>query len=53
MPDKDKDEKIHIIPVRMPHSMWVALRHMQEDGHIRSLQRAAIQALKRFINYYK
>lgn len=38
------------ITIRLQHDLWVALRRLQEEDKINSIQDACITGLKRIIN---
>lgn len=37
--------QIHTLTIRLSHKLWVALRRMQEDGKVKSIQDAIMQGL--------
>ena len=44
-----KEEEIKTTTIRMPKSMWVKLRRLQEDGGIKSIHQACIDGLNLII----
>ena len=39
-----------IVTIRLEHDLWVALRRLQEEGKIKSIQDACIKGLERITN---
>jgi hypothetical protein len=44
-----KKEEIKITSIRMPKSMWVKLRRLQEKGEIKSIHQACLDGLNLII----
>lgn len=41
-----QSQDIKTLTIRISHKLWIALRHMQEEGKIKSIQEAAIKGLE-------
>ena len=45
----DKDEKTHVLTIRLPDDLWIELRNRQTYGQIRSIQDTVIRALRKYL----
>jgi len=43
------EEKVRHITIRIPYSIWIKLRRMQEEDKIKSIQKACIEGLELII----
>jgi len=49
MEKEDKKKEGRFVPIKITHEMWVKLRRMQEQGLIKSIQKAGVRGLELLI----